>query len=137
MGPDVSTAPFPSVEGPGIGPPLVYAAPMRRIVPAALSILALLLGTSWALGASPSPGSAGDLPSPSVRPTSASPASDASLVPMTPAGLLLWPAPPNPMELTIAAGLTPERAESLAYHVHSGLLVFKDGESVAVPAGIG
>jgi hypothetical protein len=56
---------------------------------------------------------------------------------MTPAGLLLWPAPPNPMELTVAAGLTPERSESMAYHVHSGLLIFKDGEPVAVPAGIG
>ena len=110
---------------------------MRRIVPAAVSILAVLLGTSWAFGASPSPGSADDLASPSVRPTGASPAGDASPVPVTPAGLLLWPAPPNPMELTIAAGLTPERAESLGYHVHSGLLIFKDGEPVAIPAGIG
>ena len=110
---------------------------MRRTLPALVSILAVLGGASWAAGASPSPGTADDVASPSVGPSGASPAASASPVTMTPAGLLLWPAPPNPMELTIKAGLTPERAESLAYHVHSGLRIFKDGEPVAVPAGIG
>ena len=48
-----------------------------------------------------------------------------------------WPAPPNPMELTSKAGLTPERAEFLQYHVHAHLDVFFNGNSVLVPAGIG
>jgi hypothetical protein len=48
-----------------------------------------------------------------------------------------WPAPPNPMELTRKAGLVPERAEFLQYHVHAHLDVFFNGESVTVPAGIG
>ena len=48
-----------------------------------------------------------------------------------------WPAPPNPIELTREAGLVPERAEFLQYHVHAHLDVFVDGEPVTVPAGIG
>ena len=48
-----------------------------------------------------------------------------------------WPAPPNPMELTREAGLTPERAEFLEYHVHAHLDVFFNGDAVTVPAGIG
>jgi hypothetical protein len=48
-----------------------------------------------------------------------------------------WPAPPNPMELTRKAGLVPERAEFLQYHVHAHLDVFFNGERVTVPAGIG
>ena len=48
-----------------------------------------------------------------------------------------WPAPPNPMELTQKAGLVPERAEFLQYHVHAHLDVFFNGDSVTVPAGIG
>ena len=50
---------------------------------------------------------------------------------------LNWPAPPNPMALTVKAGLVPERAEFLQYHVHAHLDVFFNGESVTVPAGIG
>jgi hypothetical protein len=48
-----------------------------------------------------------------------------------------WPAPPNPMALTVKAGLVPERAEFLQYHVHAHLDVFFNGEPVTVPAGIG
>jgi hypothetical protein len=48
-----------------------------------------------------------------------------------------WPAPPNPMELTRKAGLVPERAEFLQYHVHAHLDVFVNGEPIRVPAGIG
>ena len=48
-----------------------------------------------------------------------------------------WPAPPNPMELTVEAGLVPERAEFLQYHVHAHLDVFFNGDAVIVPAGIG
>jgi hypothetical protein len=49
----------------------------------------------------------------------------------------VWPAPQNPMELTRKAGLTPERAEFLEYHVHAHLDVFFNGDHVVVPAGIG
>jgi hypothetical protein len=49
----------------------------------------------------------------------------------------LWPAPQDPLERTIAAGLEPERKEFLIHHVHAHLDVFIDGEPIAVPAGIG
>jgi hypothetical protein len=48
-----------------------------------------------------------------------------------------WPAPSNPMELAVTAGLVPETVEHLAYHVHAHLDVFIDGVPVVVPAGIG
>src|SRR5215216_864745 len=48
-----------------------------------------------------------------------------------------WSAPQNPMELTCAAGLVPEKAEFLQYHVHAHLDVFVNGRPVLVPAGIG
>lgn len=41
------------------------------------------------------------------------------------------------MELTRKAGLTPERAEFLQYHVHAHLDVFFNGDPIVVPAGIG
>jgi hypothetical protein len=53
------------------------------------------------------------------------------------AGGVPWPAPPNPMELAQQAGLTPETAESLAFHVHAHLDVFVNGNAVVVPGGIG
>ena len=48
-----------------------------------------------------------------------------------------WGAPGDPMALTCAAGLIPEKAEFLQYHVHAHLDVFVDGRPVLVPAGIG
>ena len=48
-----------------------------------------------------------------------------------------WPAPSDPVGLTEAAGLTPERKEHLDTHRHSHLDVFFNGEAVVVPAGIG
>jgi hypothetical protein len=48
-----------------------------------------------------------------------------------------WPAPANPMRLTVAAGLKPGRHETLIHHVHSHLDVFVNGKRVRVPAGIG
>jgi hypothetical protein len=50
---------------------------------------------------------------------------------------MTWPAPPNPLELTVRAGLHPEPKETLVYHVHAHLDVFVDGRPVQVPAGIG
>lgn len=48
-----------------------------------------------------------------------------------------WPAPPNALQLTVAAGLKPEPFETLIHHVHSHLDVFVNGAAVRVPAGIG
>src|SRR5215813_11557729 len=48
-----------------------------------------------------------------------------------------WPAPQDPMALTCKAGLVPEKAEFLQYHVHAHLDVFVNGRPVFVPAGIG
>jgi hypothetical protein len=50
---------------------------------------------------------------------------------------VLWPAPPDPLERTVAAGLEPKRTEFLIHHVHADLDVFVDGEPIEVPAGIG
>jgi hypothetical protein len=52
-------------------------------------------------------------------------------------GAAPWPAPADPLRLTVAAGLRPERHETLIYHVHSHLDVFVNGARVIVPAGIG
>jgi hypothetical protein len=48
-----------------------------------------------------------------------------------------WLAPSDPLRLTLAAGLRPERKETLIHHVHSHLDVFVNGARVTVPAGIG
>jgi hypothetical protein len=48
-----------------------------------------------------------------------------------------YPAPPNPMELARKAGLVPETAEQLRYHVHAHLDYFIDGKKILVPGGIG
>jgi hypothetical protein len=41
------------------------------------------------------------------------------------------------MELARKAGLVPELAEFLQYHVHAHLDVFVDGDPLTIPAGIG
>jgi hypothetical protein len=48
-----------------------------------------------------------------------------------------WPAPPNPMQQACKAGLVPETAERLEFHVHAHLDVYIDGKPVLVPAGLG
>jgi len=48
-----------------------------------------------------------------------------------------WPAPADPMARARAAGLVPETAEQLQYHVHSHLDVYLNGQHVLVPAGLG
>jgi hypothetical protein len=50
---------------------------------------------------------------------------------------VLWPAPDNPLERTVEAGLSPEPKEFLIHHVHAHLDVFLDGQPITVPAGIG
>jgi hypothetical protein len=70
--------------------------------------------------------SAGQTPQPTEEPQS--PEADAAV---------LWPAPPDPLERTVAAGLEPERKEFLTSHLHAHLDIFLNGEPIAVPAGIG
>jgi hypothetical protein len=50
---------------------------------------------------------------------------------------VVWPAPADPLERSVAAGLTPEVKEHLTYHVHAHLDVFVDGKPITVPSGIG
>jgi hypothetical protein len=47
------------------------------------------------------------------------------------------PLPPNPMALARAAGLVPETAERLQYHVHAHLDIFVNCEAKLIPGGIG
>ena len=54
-----------------------------------------------------------------------------------PEAVVLWPAPPDPLERTVAAGLEPEVQEHTTNHVHAHLDVFVDGEPITIPAGIG
>jgi hypothetical protein len=68
--------------------------------------------------------------------TGCSSSSKASPTPTT-ASSIEWPAPSNPMALATKAGLVPETAESLQFHVHAHLDVFVNGQKVAVPAGLG
>ena len=50
---------------------------------------------------------------------------------------VLRPAPPDPLERTLEAGLQLERKEFLVHHAHAHLDVFVDGKPIVVPAGIG
>ncbi|HZQ86637.1 MAG TPA: hypothetical protein VFA83_17455 [Acidimicrobiales bacterium] len=100
----------------------------RRLLAVALVALALAGGCSSGSGKkkASSSSSTSEAPTSSILPA-AQPAQ----------GAAPWPAPPNPMELTRKAGLTPEPAESLQFHVHAHLDVFLNGSAVEVPAGIG
>jgi len=71
---------------------------------------------------------------PSV-PVTSPPASASSS--LAPAASVLWPAPPDPLERTVEAGLEPEPKEYLVNHVHAHLDVFVDGQPITIPAGIG
>jgi hypothetical protein len=71
---------------------------------------------------------------PSAAPTPSAPSSAAA-----PAGppAMVWPAPSDPLERTVEAGLEPGPQEYKINHVHAHLDVFIDGKPVIVPAGIG
>ena len=91
-----------------------------------LAALCLLLSLAGCGGSTSSSGSSGSTSSsvsttqPAASPSTAS-----------------WPAPADPLHLTVAAGLKPEPFETLIHHVHSHLDVFVNGTAVRVPAGIG
>ncbi|MBA3734227.1 MAG: hypothetical protein H0W90_03355 [Actinobacteria bacterium] len=88
---------------------------MKRCVP----FLVLVLTAGCGGGANTS--------APQTAPRAPAPANDAAP----------WPAPADPMKLTVRAGLTPETNEFVFLHVHAHLDVFVNGEPVPIPAGIG
>lgn len=67
----------------------------------------------------------------------ASPSEPGATSSARPEPIELWPLPDDPMALAEEAGLEPLRSEELEYHVHAHLDVFKDGQPVIVPGGIG
>jgi hypothetical protein len=58
-------------------------------------------------------------------------------VPKPAHGAAPWPAPGDPLRLTRAAGLAPERKETLIHHVHAHLDIFVNAGHETVPAGLG
>jgi hypothetical protein len=72
-----------------------------------------------------------------AAPASAPPASGGPSASPAAEPKLLWPAPSDPLERTIAAGLEPAPKEFLINHVHSHLDVFIDGDPILVPAAVG
>ena len=99
--------------------------PMVRPL-ASLAVLALAIG---ACNGDASPGATN-------QPSQGTPA---TVPPVTPraTATVVWPAPANPMDLTVAAGLVPETSEFLEFHVHAHLDIFVDGQPILVPAGVG
>jgi hypothetical protein len=100
---------------------------MRLTLPLAIAVVSLVLsagcGDRAAVG---TPGSSGQ------------PTAGASVSASSSAGAaVLWPAPLDPMERTVLAGLKPGPKEFLTNHVHAHLDVFVDGKAIPVPAGIG
>jgi hypothetical protein len=98
-------------------------------LPGCIAVAALVLalaGCGDRLGSGTAESSAPEAASPA--PAASSPAPEAAV---------LWPAPPDPLERTVAAGLEPEPREQLAFHVHAHVDVFVDGEPITIPAGIG
>jgi hypothetical protein len=67
----------------------------------------------------------------------ASPSTPTNASASPPGPTVLWPAPPDPLKRTVAAGLEPAPKEHLAVHVHAHLDVLVDGQPITVPAGIG
>jgi hypothetical protein len=61
----------------------------------------------------------------------------AGVAPIPDSGAPPWPAPSDPLDKTVEAGLTPEVKEFFGIHLHAHLDVFVNGEPVEVPAAIG
>src|SRR3954468_5555257 len=96
-----------------------------------LSVLVMITSLSACSSSSSSP-KASD---PEFCSTIARPPSQSAVSPQE--GTIPWPAPSDPMARACAAGLTPETAERLEFHVHAQLDVFIDGKPIVVPGGIG
>ena len=95
---------------------------MRLRLAIAVACLAL-----WAAGCGTAPAGTSAPKSPSGG-AATSPSAQTAVV---------WPAPPDPMERTVQAGLKPQPKEFLTNHVHAHLDVFVDGTPITVPSGIG
>ena len=100
----------------------------RRVVLRAAVIAAVLV-----LGVA----GCGSAPAGSPAPPSLSSSANVPASPSSGTAGLVWPAPSDPMERTVQAGLKPQPKEFLTNHVHAHLDVFVDGTPVTVPAGIG
>ena len=100
---------------------------MRKTLTLPLAIAFLVLG---AAGCGDDDDAASESPSQTLNAEQRPASSDAE-------ASVLWPAPTDPLDRTVAAGLKPERKEFLIHHVHAHLDVFVDGEPIAVPAAIG
>jgi len=97
---------------------------LTRTLPRALAVVVLVVGIAGC-GAAPGGSAVQATPGASV---SVSTSANAAV---------LWPAPPDPMARTVAAGLKPGPKEYLTNHFHAHLDVFVDGKPITVPAGIG
>ena len=97
---------------------------LTRTLPRALAVVVLVVGIAGC-GAAPGGSAVQATPGASV---SVSASANAAV---------LWPAPPDPMARTVAAGLKPGPKEYLTNHFHAHLDVFVDGKPITVPAGIG
>jgi hypothetical protein len=95
--------------------------PSRRITITLVCMSLAFVGCGEAPFGSPAP------PSPSLA--AASPSGESAA--------LQWPAPSDPMERTVQAGLKPQPKEFLTNHVHAHLDVFVNGQLLTVPSGIG
>jgi hypothetical protein len=93
-------------------------------------VLVFVVALAFALAA------CGSSSKPSVA-TGPSGTSPITAAPPAQGALAPWPAPADPMARSRAAGLVPETAEQLQYHVHSHLDVYLNGQHVLVPAGLG
>jgi hypothetical protein len=90
---------------------------MKRVVALAFALVLALLALSACGGSSSS--------------------KSAPTITVPPGSPLFAPLPPNPMALAAKAGLVPETAERLQYHVHARLDIFVNGVQKLVPGGIG
>jgi hypothetical protein len=97
-------------------------------LPLAIAIAFLVLGAAGC--GDDDDGAASESPSQTLKAEQQPASSDAEAA-------VLWPAPTDPLDRTVAAGLKPERKEFLIHHVHAHLDVFVDGKPIAVPAAIG
>jgi hypothetical protein len=97
-------------------------------LPLAIAIAFLVLGAAGC--GDDDDGAASESPSQTLKAEQQPASSDAEAA-------VLWPAPTDPLDRTVAAGLKPERKEFLIHHFHAHLDVFVDGKPIAVPAAIG
>ncbi len=120
---------------------------LRLAVATSLTALALVLGACGGAGeVSTSQGAGGPEStetsgaSETVAPVEPATTASRDTIPAAPTpatGAVPWPAPANTLEVIARAGLEPLRQELLAFHIHSHLDVFVNGQPVVVPAAIG